>query len=181
MQAGKMSYSSLWYRNRIQTFDRIHVLVTLLSYKIQHFWGWIDSNTDQWFSFFAFFCAMHTWEPQSVSQMKLLLSPVRPEIFRASPKRSDSVKFVEFATQSAAAMAIIPEQKPPFTMRDRHPHRISHTLHMVHNRIITTFQSVFLLIPWRLRLFWKESKGWENVFTNISPSSAQDRKLSEYL
>ena len=90
----------------------------------------------------------------SLSQMKLLPPPVRPEIFPASPKRSDSVKFVEFATQSASAAAAAARRSLRTRNRRlqcaiRDPRFAHHTAEL---------SPLFSFLP------DKKTKGWENTF-----------------
>ena len=129
-----MSDSSLWYRNSwsLSNLMSLRRIQMKYSHTEAYFWGLMLTSDS---ALFSFYCGlMHRsrrrWNCSS---------PARPEIFPASPKRSDSVKFVEFATQSAAprrrGAAMIPEQKPPFTMRDTRS-----AFCTSHSRIVTTFQ-----------------------------------------
>ena len=83
--------------------------------------------------------------------------PVRPEIFPASPKRSDSVKFVEFATQSASAAAAA---RRSLRSRNRRLQCAIRDPRFAHRT--AELSPHFSFLPDKKTL--QEPKGWENTF-----------------
>ena len=153
-----MSDSSLWYRYswsslNLMSLRRIHMKY---SHTEAYFWGLMLTSDS---AFFSFYCGlMHRsrrrWNCSS---------PARPEISPASPKRSDSVKFAESATQSAAAAA-----RQWFRSRN---HRLQCAIRDPHFAHHTAGSSPLFSFPPYPTVV--QPLGWENVFPDITPSQHQ--------